>query len=67
MGFAARKSKSVEVSFTTEISLDGMLFITNMLLKISILAITHIMNISADAPISRFMRKVPLTHDRREI
>ena len=42
MGFAAKKGKSVQVALTTEISQDGMLFITNMLLKISILAITHI-------------------------
>ena len=67
MGFAARKSKSVEVTLTTEIGQDGMLFITNMLLKISILAITHILNISADTPLSRLMSKMRLTHDRREI
>ena len=33
MGFAAKKGKSVEVTLTTEISQDGMLFITNILLK----------------------------------
>ena len=32
MGFAARKSKSVEVTLTTEIVQDGMLFITFTLL-----------------------------------
>ena len=33
MGFAARKSKSVELTLTTEMVQDGMLFITNLLLK----------------------------------
>ena len=31
MGFAARKSKSGEVTLTTEMVQDGMLFITNLL------------------------------------
>ena len=66
MGFAAKKSKSVELTLTTEIGQDGMLFITNLLLKISILAITLILNISADSPISPLMSKMPLTHDRKK-
>ena len=33
MGFTARKGKSVEVTLTTEISQDGMLFIAILLLK----------------------------------
>ena len=33
MGFTARKGKSVEVTLTTEISQDGMLFIAIILLK----------------------------------
>ena len=67
MGFAAKKSKSAELTLTTEMVQDGMLFITNLLLKISILAITHILNISADSPLSPLMSKMPLTHDRKEI
>ena len=39
MGFAAKKGKLVEVDLTTEIGQDGMLFITNMMLKISILTL----------------------------
>ena len=33
MGFAAKKGKSVELNLTTEMVQDGMLFITNLLLK----------------------------------
>ena len=33
MGFAAKKGKSVELTLTTEMVQDGMLFITNLLLK----------------------------------
>jgi len=33
MGFAARKSKSGEVTLTTEMVQDGILFITNLLFK----------------------------------